>query len=225
MILALVDLSVIVLFHEFGHFLLARLNGITVVEFSLGFGPRLLSHVSKKSGTRYSWKLFPFGGSCAMLGEFGDEEGESALEDGSGVSFFSRSPAARMSVVAAGPVFNFILAFVFAMVIVSWSGYDPARIQEVTPGQAADAAGLKAGDVITKIGGRRVMIARDVVLKMLVNGNRDITVQYDRLDGETGKWESHEAFLDADLFTLQNGRYLTGIQFSGYESLLSLIHI
>ena len=66
------------------------------------------------------------------------------------------------------------------MVIVSWSGYDPARIQEVTPGQAADAAGLKAGDVITKIGGRRVMIARDVVLKMLVNGNRDITVQYDR---------------------------------------------
>ena len=49
--------------------------------------------------------------------------------------------------------------------------------------------------------------------------NRDITVQYDRLDGETGKWESHEAFLDADLFTLQNGRYLTGIQFSGYESL------
>ena len=91
MILALVVLSVIVLFHEFGHFLLARLNGITVVEFSLGFGPRLLSHVSKKSGTRYSWKLFPFGGSCAMLGEFGDEEGESALEDGSGVSFFSRS--------------------------------------------------------------------------------------------------------------------------------------
>ena len=219
MILALVVLSVIVLFHEFGHFLLARLNGITVVEFSLGFGPRLLSHVSKKSGTRYSWKLFPFGGSCTMLGEFGDEEGENDPEDGSGVSFFSRSPAARMSVVAAGPVFNFILAFVFAMVIVSWSGYDPARIQEVTPGQAADAAGLKAGDVITKIGGRRVMIARDVVLKMLVNGNRDITVQYDRLDGETGKWESHEAFLDADLFTLQNGRYLTGIQFSGYESL------
>lgn len=68
MILALVVLSVIVLFHEFGHFLLARLNGITVVEFSLGFGPRLLSHVSKKSGTRYSWKLFPFGGSCTMLG-------------------------------------------------------------------------------------------------------------------------------------------------------------
>ena len=167
MILALVVLSVIVLFHEFGHFLLARLNGITVVEFSLGFGPRLLSHVSKKSGTRYSWKLFPFGGSCAMLGEFGDEEGENDPEDGSGVSFFSRSPAARMSVVAAGPVFNFILAFVFAMVIVSWSGYDPARIQEVTPGQAADAAGLKAGDVITKIGGRRVMIARDVVLLRL----------------------------------------------------------
>lgn len=115
MILALVVLSVIVLFHEFGHFLLARLNGITVVEFSLGFGPRLLSHVSKKSGTRYSWKLFPFGGSCAMLGEFGDEEGENDPEDGSGVSFFSRSPAARMSVVAAGP----------GPLILSWPLYSP----------------------------------------------------------------------------------------------------
>ena len=61
-----------------------------------------------------------------MLGEFGDEEGESALEDGSGVSFFSRSPAARMSVVAAGPVFNFILAFVFA-----WSSYPgPVTIRQ-----------------------------------------------------------------------------------------------
>ena len=73
---AILVLGGIVLFHEFGHFLAARLFGVGVVEFSVGFGPRLLSHVSKKSGTRYSLKLFPLGGSCAMMGELEDEETE-----------------------------------------------------------------------------------------------------------------------------------------------------
>ena len=59
--------SLIVLFHEFGHFLLAKRGGICVVEFSLGMGPRLFSFVT--GGTRYSLKLLPFGGSCMMLGE------------------------------------------------------------------------------------------------------------------------------------------------------------
>ena len=73
---AVVVLGGIILFHEFGHYLLARLNGIAVVEFSVGFGPRLLSWVSKKTGIRYSLKLLPLGGSCAMLGEFGEDEDE-----------------------------------------------------------------------------------------------------------------------------------------------------
>ncbi|MFR4578295.1 MAG: site-2 protease family protein [Clostridium fessum] len=64
---ALIVFSLIVLFHEFGHFLLAKQGGICVVEFSLGMGPRLFSFV--KGGTRYSLKLLPFGGSCMMLGK------------------------------------------------------------------------------------------------------------------------------------------------------------
>ena len=66
-ILAIIIFSAIVLFHELGHFLLAKKNGIVVTEFSLGMGPRLVSTV--KGGTRYSLKLLPLGGSCAMLGE------------------------------------------------------------------------------------------------------------------------------------------------------------
>ena len=66
-ILALFIFSLIIIIHELGHFLLAKYNGVTVLEFSLGMGPRILSTV--KGGTRYSWKLLPFGGSCAMLGE------------------------------------------------------------------------------------------------------------------------------------------------------------
>ena len=72
---AVVVLGGIILFHEFGHYLLARLNGVAVVEFSVGFGPRLLLG-EQKDRDQYSLKLLPLGGSCAMLGEFGEDEDE-----------------------------------------------------------------------------------------------------------------------------------------------------
>ena len=71
-LIAFIIFSVIILFHEFGHFAVAKLNGVAVEEFSFGFGPRLISAV--KNGTRYSWKALPFGGSCQMLGMYEDEE-------------------------------------------------------------------------------------------------------------------------------------------------------
>ena len=71
-IIAVLIFSAIILFHELGHFLLAKMNGIVVTEFSLGMGPRILSF--EKGGTRYSWKLLPFGGSCMLLGEDGSED-------------------------------------------------------------------------------------------------------------------------------------------------------
>ena len=126
-VIALLVFSVIILFHEFGHFLLAKLNKITVVEFSLGMGPRLLSF--EAGGTRYSWKLLPFGGSCMMLGEDGEEEEED--------SFGSKSVWARMSVIAAGPIFNFLLAFIMALFIVGNLGYDVPVLLNVTEGMPA----------------------------------------------------------------------------------------
>lgn len=223
MILAFLVLSVIVLFHEFGHFLLARLNGIAVLEFSLGFGPRLFSVKSKKNGTRYSVKLFPFGGSCAMLGEFDEEEGETGDPDGEkenviGDSFYSKSPLARMSVIAAGPLFNFIMAFVFSIAVVSWAGTDSPVVTGVTEGLAAEAAGIQAGDVITGIGSRKVMVMRDLVLYLTVNGKQDMKLSLKRQDPDTGVWTSYETMLDSDLFAVQNGRYMIGVLFAGYRS-------
>lgn len=236
MIMALLVLSVIVLFHEFGHFLLARINGIAVVEFSLGFGPRILSWESKKSGTRYSWKIIPFGGSCAMYGEFEDEDSQTQEEkafkakfgDGShGESFFKKSPLARMSVIAAGPIFNFILAFIFAIFVLAWAGYDAPVVAGVTEGQAAEAAGIEAGDVITKIGKRKIVLMREILLSMINNGNKDVAVQFERLNEEAGVWETHEVMLDSDLFGYQDGRYQMGIKLggnrTGAESLPKLI--
>lgn len=221
MILAFLVLSVIVLFHEFGHFLIARMNGVAVLEFSLGFGPRLLSVKSEKNGTRYSVKLFPFGGSCAMLGEFedeADENGESGSENAAGVSFYSKSPLARMAVIAAGPLFNFIMAFICAVAVVSWAGIDLPEVTGVTEGTAAEAAGVQAGDVITRIGNRKVMVVRDLVLYMMVNEKQDMNLTIKRQDPKTGTWSTYEAMLDSDLYGVQDGRYLIGVQFSGYRS-------
>ena len=98
-IIALLIFSIIILFHELGHFLLAKANGIRVNEFSLGLGPTLFG--IQKGETKYSIKLLPFGGACMMEGEDSESQDNKA--------FNNKSDWARISVVAAGPIFNFIM--------------------------------------------------------------------------------------------------------------------
>ena len=191
-VIALLVFSVIILFHEFGHFLLAKLNKITVVEFSLGMGPRLLSF--EAGGKRYSWKLLPFGGSCMMLGEDGEEE-----EEG---SFGSKSVWARMSVIAAGPIFNFLLAFIMALFIVGNLGYDVPVLLNVTEGMPAANAGLQAGDRIVKMNGKRIHLYREVQNYSMFHQGATVIFQYER-DGEL-----HEATVTPEL---TNGSYKYGI--------------
>ena len=159
-LIAIIIFSAIILFHEFGHFLFAKLNGISVTEFSLGMGPRLWSF--QKGETRYSLKLLPLGGSCAMVGE------DTAEEEIPG-SFNAASVWGRISVVAAGPIFNFILAFVLAVIIVGFVGYDPAEVLEVDKNSAAAEAGLQNGDIITEYDGYHVDLAKDLYVYMYLN--------------------------------------------------------
>ena len=108
-IIAIILFSIIILFHETGHFLAARACRVRVIEFSLGMGPRLLTHVSGRSGTRYSIKILPFGGSCQMQGEDDEDTQEG--------SFGTKKVWQRILIVAAGPLFNFLLAFIFAVTL------------------------------------------------------------------------------------------------------------
>ena len=168
-ILALIIFSAIVIFHELGHFLLAKWNGIEVIEFSLGMRPRLLSHVW--GDTRYSLKLLPIGGSCQMVGEEEASDSEGA--------FGNKSVWARIAVVAAGPVFNFILAWVLALIIVGSVGYDNTMV-DIIPDSAAAEAGMEDGDQIISINGSRTWLYREVSLYSSLHQGQTATVVFER---------------------------------------------
>ena len=168
-ILALIIFSAIVIFHELGHFLLAKWNGIEVIEFSLGMGPRLLSHVW--GDTRYSLKLLPIGGSCQMVGEEEASDSEGA--------FGNKSVWARIAVVASGPVFNFILAWVLALIIVGSVGYDNTKV-DIIPDSAAAEAGMEDGDQIISINGSRTWLYREVSLYSSLHQGQTATVVFER---------------------------------------------
>ena len=222
---AVVVLGGIILFHEFGHYLLARLNGIAVVEFSVVAGPRLISWVSKKTGIRYSLKLLPLGGSCAMLGEFGEDEDEKEeVPDLKGVSFFDKGPLAKMAVIAAGPIFNFILAFVFSLVILSWAGIDPAVIAGTSEGMPAETAGLKEGDVITKLDGRKIHLSREISMYLMTAGQDPVQVEYRRYDETSSSWTTEHTVIQPEF---KDGRYYLGVILQGHrdapESLVQVL--
>ena len=192
-ILAILVFSLIVFIHELGHFLLAKMNKIRVDEFSIGMGPRLISKV--KGETRYSWKLFPIGGSCMM--------GEDDVDDMSEGSFNSKSVWARISVVAAGAIFNFILAFIFAVIIVGYTGYDKPIISGVVPGFSAEAEGMQAGDRIVRMNGKKINLWREVTYYNMFHPGETVELVYER-DGK-----KHEVTIVPKQD--EDGNYLLGV--------------
>lgn len=171
-IIAILVFSVIVIIHEFGHFLLAKKNGVGVTEFSVGMGPRIFSF--DKGGTKYSLKALPLGGSCMMVGEDESSTDENA--------FNNKGVWARISIIAAGPIFNFILAFILSLIVVGYSGWDFASIK-VYDDMPAKEAGLKNGDIITKINGHGVSCSRELAYALFfspIDSDKPIDVQYTR---------------------------------------------
>lgn len=202
-LIALLVFGLIVLIHEFGHFIFAKKSGIAVLEFSVGMGPRLVSFV--KGETRYSIKCLPFGGSCIMMGEDAKETDPRA---------FNNKPVwARISVVFAGPLFNFLLAFVLAVVIVHFVGYDSAQLLGVEEGYPAAEQGLQAGDIITKLDHTPVVIYRDLTMFMMNRTSEPISVQYERRL-EDGTVEKRTAVITPRI-SEETGTYMLGILTNG----------
>lgn len=179
-ILFIVIFFIVVLSHEFGHFIVAKRNGIHVVEFFIGMGPKLFSF--KKGDTEYSLRLFPIGGACMFEGEDGLETQEGEISDRA----FPNAPVwVRFATILAGPMFNFILAYVMAFIVVWISGVATTELVGVSENGGAARAGLMAGDVITKVDGKRVHISEDInlILQLNVEG-KPVEVTYVR-EGQT----------------------------------------
>ena len=202
--------GVIVTAHELGHFLLAKKNGIKVNEFAIGMGPALFK--TQKGETLYAIRLLPIGGACIFEGEDGiykdgeDSESE-ATRDIKG-SFNSANVWARIACVIAGPVFNVILAFLLALVLVGLSGTDLPVIQGITEDYPASEAGIKAGDIITKVNGNKTRLYREVSLESMINNGEPIEIEYERA-GESFTTEITPKYSEED------ARYYIGIIGSG----------
>ncbi len=145
-VIAILVFASIILFHEYGHYLAAKKCGVRVNEFMIGLGPRLFGIHGKE--TLFSVHLLPFGGACVMEGEDSESDDPRA--------FNNKSVFRRFLIVAAGPVFNFILAFLLSIILIACTGYVPSEIGRIKSGYPAEQAGLKSGDVITDINGYSV---------------------------------------------------------------------
>ena len=197
-LVAILVFSLLVLFHELGHFSLAKLNGIRVNEFSLGLGPTIFGFT--KGETKYSLKLLPFGGACMMEGEDENSDDDRA--------FNKKGVWARISVVAAGPIFNFIMAFVFSAIVLGFVGVDKPVLTDVIDGYAAQEAGLQAGDVIVGMGGKDIHFYREVSVYSTFHVGEPVEIVYER-DGQEYTTTLVPKY-DEEL-----GRYLYGFIASG----------
>lgn len=170
-VLAIIMICVIVLVHETGHYLIARMNGIVAKEFFIGIGPTIWK--KQKGETLFSVKAFPFGGACV----FGNEED---VEDPSTNSYLSANVWARIATIFAGPFFNFLLAFVCSLFVIGATGYTGTTVVEVTKGSPAEEAGLQPGDLITRFDGAKVYMYGEITFATMYNNGEPVEVVYKR---------------------------------------------
>src|SRR6185503_11502388 len=156
-------LTIVVFFHELGHFLIARWCGVRVLVFSIGFGPELFGF-NARHGTRWKVAAIPLGGYVKF---FGDENAASVpdaetishmTETERRESFFFKPVGQRAAIVVAGPLANFLLAIVIFAAVFTFYGKQatPARVETVQANSAAQTAGFQPGDLILSINGKKI---------------------------------------------------------------------
>lgn len=215
---AILLLGVMVMIHECGHFFAARLTGIPVKEFAIGFGPKLLSWKSKKHETQFFLRLIPAGGYCMFYGE--DEVSGISKDDPRNLNHFAAWK--RMITIAMGPIMNFVLALAAATVLflivgVSTDGIvGRAVVSSVTPGSAAEEAGIQAGDIIQAVNGRAAsglteegQLSAVEMIGAYREGDTPLLLALER-DGQALTLSMTPRFSE------EEGRYLIGVTL-GYE--------
>jgi regulator of sigma E protease len=214
-----VVLGILIAFHEFGHFLLAKSFKVMVHKFSLGFGPKL---IGKKIGeTEYVISAFPLGGYVKMLGESDEEE---VSPEDAHRSFAQQPTINRIAIAAAGPVFNFLLAFLLFAGLYLISGYPTMapEVGQVRPNSPADEAGLRKGDVIEYIEDKKIDEWSDIKRFIEKSSGRGLAIVAKRGDESISTTVFPEEETIKNLFGEEIRSPLIGIVASGTITKLKL---
>ncbi|MCR5177511.1 MAG: M50 family metallopeptidase [Lachnospiraceae bacterium] len=191
-------ISVLVIVHEGGHFLIARSNGIRVNEFTVGVGPALWK--KQRGETLFALRALPFGGACIFDGMYDDDS--ETMDDER--SFKNAKVWSRIATVVAGPVFNFLLGFLLAVIVTAFSNWLYPVIAGVTEDSAAAEAGVREGDLIISMNGKKIHDASMATLYSQLNKGEDITLVIDR-DG------NRETITFTPRYSEEDKRYYMGL--------------
>ncbi len=180
LLLTIFLMGILIFVHELGHYLTARLCGVTIHEFSIGMGKSLVGITSKKTGIRYSLRMFPIGGFVAMAGE--DEE----VEDPN--AFNKKNVWQRMLILAAGAGMNILTGFLAMLILttgMTLGGYrlPSTTVAEFTEGATSYVTGLEPGDRILSVDGVKVHTGYDLSYEIMFNGYHPVDVVVER-DGQ-----------------------------------------
>jgi regulator of sigma E protease len=180
-------LTIVVFFHELGHFLMARLCGIKVLVFSVGFGPEIAGF-NDRYGTRWKISAVPLGGYVKFFGDDNaasvpDQAAAASMSDADRKDSFMFQPVrSRAAVVAAGPIANFVLAIaIFAAIFMTVGKQTTsALVDTVQPASAAEAAGFKPGDLVTASNGEKIESFSDMQRIVSISAGETLSIEVDR---------------------------------------------
>lgn len=195
-IMALLAFSLLIIIHELGHFIMAKVNGVKVLEFSLGMGPKLFSIKGKE--TEYLIKALPIGGYVKMFGE------EDEVEVIDNRAFSNKTSFQKLTIVAAGPIMNLILAVILFAIVGGLQGHSTNIIDKVVENSPAMEVGIQEGDIIEGVNGKMVTTWEDFLNEILLEEGKPVKVKVKRDD----------TILNFDLvpkYNAEEDRYLIGV--------------
>lgn len=195
----------IVVSHEFGHYIIGKKNGIHAEEFFIGVGPKLFGW--NHDGTEFSIRLLPFGGACVFEGMDVVEEEKKEPSEG---SFLNAPVWGRIATTVAGPLCNVVLAYICGIILAATCGVLTPTIIEVQENSAAQEAGLLPGDVITKINSHHIHLSNEVSFMSSISTGKTMTVTVKRGDEKikvtlTPKYDEQD---QRYYMGITNGQYL-----------------
>jgi len=235
-LLAILGFSIIILVHEYGHYIFAKLSGIHVLEFFIGFGPKILKYKSKRSGTMYGISAVPLGGYNRILGMSREEKIPEGMEER---VFYNKPYYKKFMVISGGGLFNIILTIICIMIYLSMGVFMPVNtVDYVQPDSPAELSGFQVGDEVIALNGEEIESweefvsltkerpGESVIYSIIRNGEEmDLQVELDVVDnaGYLGVGPKAEKVKLGFLEVIKEGFKMTGELFVAYVKLFGML--